>query len=78
MLYCILFKKKSIFLKKNIQKLFFEQVTAPRDITILMSAVRSEPEPHPSDSGKLVHQFLQKVPIPTYLIAIVGGDLESR
>lgn len=54
------------------------KVTAPRDITILMSAVRSEPEPHPSDSGKLVHQFLQKVPIPTYLIAIVGGDLESR
>lgn len=76
MLYCVLFKKKMVFWKKK--KLFFEQVTAPRDITILMSAVRSEPEPHPSDSSKLVHQFLQKVPIPTYLIAIVGGDLESR
>lgn len=76
MRYCALFKKKLVFWKKK--NLFFEQVTAPRDITILMSAVRSEPEPHPSDSGKLVHQFLQKVPIPTYLIAIVGGDLESR
>ncbi|XP_061187937.1 leukotriene A-4 hydrolase-like isoform X1 [Saccostrea echinata] len=54
------------------------KVTAPRDITILMSAVRLDPEPHPSDSSKLVHQFEQKVPIPTYLIAIVGGDLESR
>ncbi|XP_062610760.1 leukotriene A-4 hydrolase-like isoform X1 [Saccostrea cucullata] len=54
------------------------KVTAPRDITILMSAVRLEPEPHPSDSCKLIHQFEQKVPIPTYLIAIVGGDLESR
>ncbi|XP_062620462.1 leukotriene A-4 hydrolase-like, partial [Saccostrea cucullata] len=54
------------------------KVTAPRDITILMSAVRLEPEPHPSDSSKLIHQFEQKVPIPTYLIAIVGGDLESR
>lgn len=57
--------------------LFFK-VTAPRDITVLMSAVRSEPEAHPTDSSKLVHQFNQKVPIPTYLIAIVGGDIESR
>nr|XP_022300395.1 leukotriene A-4 hydrolase-like isoform X2 [Crassostrea virginica] len=54
------------------------KVTAPRDITVLMSAVRSEPEAHPTDSSKLVHQFNQKVPIPTYLIAIVGGDIESR
>lgn len=56
----------------------FIQVTAPREITILMSAVRLNPQAHPSDNSKLVHQFEQKVPIPTYLIAIVGGDLESK
>ncbi|XP_048743567.2 leukotriene A-4 hydrolase-like isoform X1 [Ostrea edulis] len=54
------------------------KVTAPREITILMSAVRLNPQAHPSDNSKLVHQFEQKVPIPTYLIAIVGGDLESK
>lgn len=54
------------------------QITAPKDITILMSAIRSEPEPHPSDGGKLVYQFEQKFPVCTYLIAIVGGDLVSR
>lgn len=54
------------------------QITAPKDITILMSAIRSEPEPHQSDGGKLVYQFEQKFPVCTYLIAIVGGDLVSR
>ncbi|XP_052678415.1 leukotriene A-4 hydrolase-like isoform X2 [Crassostrea angulata] len=53
------------------------KITAPKDITILMSAIRSEPEPHPSDGGKLVYQFEQKFPVCTYLIAIVGGDLVS-
>jgi hypothetical protein len=56
----------------------FVQVSAPREITILMSAVRLEPREHPSDSSKLVHEFVQKVPIPTYLIAIVGGALKSK
>lgn len=54
------------------------KVSALREITILMSAVRNKPEPHPTDDTKLVHKFEQKVPIPSYLIAIVGGDLESR
>ncbi|XP_013388394.1 leukotriene A-4 hydrolase [Lingula anatina] len=48
------------------------KVTAPKDLTVLMSAVRQE------GSGKGSHEFVQKVPIPSYLIAIVVGALESR
>ncbi|KAK3087442.1 hypothetical protein FSP39_005970 [Pinctada imbricata] len=54
------------------------KISAPSAITILMSALQQGIEAHPSDSSKRVHKFEQKVPIPSYLIAIVGGDLESR
>ena len=41
-----------------------------------MSALR-EGEPIEKD-GKRVHSFRQPVPIPSYLIAIVTGELQSR
>ncbi len=56
----------------------FFQITAPAELTVLMSAVR-QGEPAPvGDGRKRVHRFLQKVPIQSYLIAIAVGRLESR
>lgn len=53
------------------------EVTVPEELTVLMSAVRQVKQEKPgSDIRK--YRFEQKVPIPTYLIAIAVGHLESR
>ncbi|KAJ8963063.1 hypothetical protein NQ318_018527 [Aromia moschata] len=50
-------------------------ISAPQEFTVLMSAIcNGTKELH---GGKLSH-FVQKVPIPSYLIAIAVGVLESR
>ncbi|PVD24845.1 hypothetical protein C0Q70_15331 [Pomacea canaliculata] len=54
------------------------KVSAPKGITVLMSAVRLQPVACEGDNSQLIHQFEQRVPIPSYLLAIVAGDLESR
>lgn len=59
------------------------EVTAPKDITVLMSAVpQGEPEPVFGRDGTTVvarkHRFEQKIPIQSYLIALAAGKLESR
>ncbi|XP_060075703.1 leukotriene A-4 hydrolase-like [Ylistrum balloti] len=54
------------------------KISAPKEVIVLMSALRLGTEAHNSDSSKLVHKFVQKVPIASYLIAIVSGDIESR
>ena len=54
------------------------QVTVPSELTALMSGERLGSEPHPTETGKKVFRFQQKVPIPSYLVAIVVGALESR
>ncbi|CAG5115265.1 unnamed protein product [Candidula unifasciata] len=54
------------------------KVRAPREITVLMSAVRGGAEPASDDSSDLVTTFTMSVPVPSYLVAIVAGDLESR
>lgn len=52
------------------------KVTTSRDLTVLMSAVR---DAEPTEEGEnKTYTFTQKVPIPSYLIAIVVGALESR
>ena len=54
------------------------EITAPADLTVLMSAV-PQGTPEPVDGGKKrLHRFLQKIPIQSYLIAIAAGKLESR
>ena len=56
----------------------FPQITAPADLTVLMSAV-PQGDPEPVEGGKKrLHRFLQKIPIQSYLIAIAAGKLESR
>ena len=54
------------------------QISTPADLKALMSAVGQQTKDHQTDFGKKVHIFEQKVPIPSYLIAIVVGALESR
>ncbi|CAG4947645.1 unnamed protein product [Colias eurytheme] len=47
------------------------EVTAPEPFTVLMSAIRG-------DSNSTTFKFRQPVPIPSYLLAIAVGVLESR
>ncbi|KAM9983373.1 hypothetical protein ACTFIY_000090 [Dictyostelium cf. discoideum] len=51
------------------------EITVPKPLTALMSAL-STGKTESTDSS--VFTFTQEIPIPTYLIAIVVGDLESR
>ena len=43
-----------------------------------MSAIKKGSELDQKDAAKSLRHFEQKVPIPSYLIAIVVGALESR
>lgn len=54
-----------------------EQITAPPELTVLMSAKRIG-VPTVTSTGLKLHKFEQPVPIPVYLVAIVVGLLESR
>lgn len=57
---------------------FVLQITAPADLVVLMSAPRKEEPALTEGNKKKIHRFSQKVPIPSYLIAIAVGCLESR
>ena len=54
------------------------QVTTISELTALMSATRESCVPHPSTPGKTVTTFSQKVPIASYLLALVVGALTNR
>lgn len=54
------------------------KVTVPKEVIALMSACRNGYSISRSDNSKKVFFFKQPIPIPSYLIAIVVGDLESR
>ena len=51
-------------------------ITAPASLTVLMSAIKDPVEVE--SSGKKTANFIQKVPIPSYLIAIAVGDVVSK
>ncbi|XP_059141199.1 leukotriene A-4 hydrolase-like [Physella acuta] len=53
------------------------KVRAPKEFTVLMSAQRLGVEPVEGTSD-CVTRFSLNVPIPSYLLAIVAADLESR
>ena len=55
----------------------FYQITVPKDLVALMSAVKKETVEKPGDSNLVINSFEQKVPIPSYLLAIVVGALKS-
>jgi len=55
-------------------------VMAPSELTVLMGAVKTSAEDgnNASPDGLKRHTFTQKIPIPSYLIAMVTGKLESK
>uniref|UniRef100_A0A4W5LLX3 Leukotriene A(4) hydrolase n=1 Tax=Hucho hucho TaxID=62062 RepID=A0A4W5LLX3_9TELE len=57
---------------------YYAQVSVPKELVAVMSAVRDGQEPDPQDSSRIIYRFRQPVPMPSYLIAIVVGALESR
>uniref|UniRef100_A0AAQ5XM20 Leukotriene A-4 hydrolase n=1 Tax=Amphiprion ocellaris TaxID=80972 RepID=A0AAQ5XM20_AMPOC len=62
----------------SIKHSYYAQVSVPKDLVVVMSAVRDGHEVDPQDSSRLIYRFRQPVPMPSYLIAIVVGALESR
>uniref|UniRef100_A0A3P9K287 Leukotriene A(4) hydrolase n=1 Tax=Oryzias latipes TaxID=8090 RepID=A0A3P9K287_ORYLA len=62
----------------SVKHTYYAQVSVPKDLVAVMSAVRDGQEEDPEDSSRIVYRFRQPVPMPSYLIAIVVGALESR
>lgn len=62
----------------SIKHTYYAQVSVPKDLVAVMSAVRDGHEQDPQDSERIVYRFRQTVAMPSYLIAIVVGALESR
>ncbi|PIK43951.1 putative leukotriene A-4 hydrolase [Apostichopus japonicus] len=61
----------------SVKSTYDAKVTVPRDLIALMSAERCGVEPS-ADPSEKTFLFKQKVPIPSYLLAVVVGKLESR
>ncbi|KAM4748205.1 leukotriene A-4 hydrolase [Rhinophrynus dorsalis] len=57
---------------------YYCQVSVPKELVALMSALHDGDLPDPEDSTRKIYRFKQNVPIPSYLIALVVGMLESR
>ncbi|KAL0962731.1 hypothetical protein UPYG_G00344570 [Umbra pygmaea] len=62
----------------SVKHTYYAKVSVPQELVAVMSAVRDGHEPDPLDSSRVVYRFRQPVPIPSYLIAVVVGALESR
>ncbi|KAM7367457.1 hypothetical protein PAMP_015357 [Pampus punctatissimus] len=62
----------------SVKHTYYAQVSVPKDLVAVMSAVRDGQEVDPQDSKRIIYRFRQPVPMPSYLIAIVVGALESR
>lgn len=54
------------------------RITAPKELQMLMSAKLLNTEDCTTDPSKKVYFFQQHVPMPSALVAIVGGDIVSR
>ncbi|KAK9817160.1 hypothetical protein WJX72_010543 [[Myrmecia] bisecta] len=55
------------------------RVTVPSGLTALMSALPAEEAPSSNgEAGTRTFAFKQPIPIPSYLLALAVGDLESR
>uniref|UniRef100_A0A8C5MUF6 Leukotriene A-4 hydrolase n=1 Tax=Leptobrachium leishanense TaxID=445787 RepID=A0A8C5MUF6_9ANUR len=57
---------------------YYSQVSVPKELVALMSALRDGHIPDPEDCSRKIYRFKQNVPIPSYLIALVVGALEGR
>jgi len=61
----------------SVKATYSATITAPADLTVLMSAIRDGEDRAVQDNKKIA-RFIQKVPIQSYLIAIAAGAVESR
>ncbi|XP_007439538.1 leukotriene A-4 hydrolase [Python bivittatus] len=57
---------------------YYAEISVPSELVALMSAKRNGDLPDPEDQTRKIYRFIQNVPIPSYLIALVVGALESR
>uniref|UniRef100_A0A8C1QZU0 Leukotriene A(4) hydrolase n=1 Tax=Cyprinus carpio TaxID=7962 RepID=A0A8C1QZU0_CYPCA len=62
----------------SVKHTYYAQVSVPKELVALMSALHDGQVPDPSDSSRVIYRFRQPVPMPSYLIAIVVGAVESR
>ncbi|CAL8242299.1 unnamed protein product [Merluccius merluccius] len=62
----------------SVKHSYYAQVSVPKELVAVMSAVRDGHKADPADSNRLIYRFRQPVAMPSYLIAIVVGALESR
>ncbi|XP_028307424.1 leukotriene A-4 hydrolase [Gouania willdenowi] len=62
----------------SIKHTYYAKVSVPKDLVVVMSAVRDGQEEDPQDNSRIIYRFRQPVPMPSYLIAIGVGALESR
>uniref|UniRef100_A0A672YUH6 Leukotriene A(4) hydrolase n=1 Tax=Sphaeramia orbicularis TaxID=375764 RepID=A0A672YUH6_9TELE len=62
----------------SIKFTYYAQVSVPKDLVAVMSAIRDGQEVDPKDNERIIYHFRQPVAMPSYLIAIVVGALESR
>nr|CAD7194165.1 unnamed protein product [Timema douglasi] len=61
----------------SVKVTYSAEITVPSNLVALMSAIKAG-EPIPIDGNRSIHKFEQKVPIPTYLIALAVGALDFR
>ncbi|XP_063073857.1 leukotriene A-4 hydrolase-like [Engraulis encrasicolus] len=62
----------------SVKHTYYAQVSVPKELVCVMSAVRDGQAADPQDNSRIIYRFRQPVPMPSYLIAIVVGALESR
>ncbi|KAH0616765.1 hypothetical protein JD844_028137 [Phrynosoma platyrhinos] len=62
----------------SVKLTYYAEISVPNELVALMSAKRDGDLPDPEDSTRKIYRFIQNVPIPCYLIALVVGALESR
>jgi leukotriene-A4 hydrolase len=55
------------------------EITVPSSLNVVMSAIKTSKQPKLSQDGKFAtHSFVQKVNIPSYLLAIAVGNLTCK
>uniref|UniRef100_A0AAY4EXJ2 Leukotriene A(4) hydrolase n=1 Tax=Denticeps clupeoides TaxID=299321 RepID=A0AAY4EXJ2_9TELE len=62
----------------SVKHTYYAQVSVPKELVVVMSALRDGQEVDPQECNRIIYRFRQPVPMPSYLIAIVVGALESR
>uniref|UniRef100_A0A6J0VG73 Leukotriene A(4) hydrolase n=1 Tax=Pogona vitticeps TaxID=103695 RepID=A0A6J0VG73_9SAUR len=62
----------------SVKLTYYAEISVPNELVALMSAKRDGDLPDPEESSRKIYRFSQSVPIPSYLVALVVGALESR